>query len=172
MITIEQLLESVDLNFEPRWVTKDENGIISIWGSKPKLYRRQRYWASSEFNAAMESFGFLKLTEFANKDWTECIYEVPRKTDEYEQNLEKLRPADSDLVYRVKLPRETTGKIERLEPLDGLQHNWLDKINELVDAVNELKAKFAVPTLKPDCIAKTLSDLDMLKQVPVFPAMN
>ena len=29
--------------------------------------------------------------------------------------------------------------IEKLEALDGLQHNWLDKINELVDAVNSLR---------------------------------
>lgn len=89
MITIDQLLESVNLDFEPRWVTKDENGIISVWGSKPKLYRSQGYWVSSEFNVAMESFGFLKLTEFNDKDWTDCIYEVPRKTtgDEIEQKM-------------------------------------------------------------------------------------
>ena len=81
------------------------------------------------------------------------IDEVPRKTDEYEQNLEKLRPADSDLVYRVKLPRKTTGKIEKIETnADYMQLSSssmnknqdvadmiMEKINELVDAVNELK---------------------------------
>lgn len=29
--------------------------------------------------------------------------------------------------------------IEKLKPLEGLQHNWLDKINELVDAVNTIQ---------------------------------
>lgn len=31
LITIDQLLESVDLNFEPRWVTKDLDGEVNIW---------------------------------------------------------------------------------------------------------------------------------------------
>lgn len=31
--------------------------------------------------------------------------------------------------------------IEKLEPLQGLDHSWLNKINELVDAVNELQTK-------------------------------
>jgi len=29
--------------------------------------------------------------------------------------------------------------IQKLEPLQGLDHSWLNKINELVDAVNELQ---------------------------------
>ena len=29
LITIEQLLESVDLDFEPRWVTKDDEANMS-----------------------------------------------------------------------------------------------------------------------------------------------
>lgn len=32
--------------------------------------------------------------------------------------------------------------IEKLEALEGLQHNWLDKINELVDAVNNLQKDY------------------------------
>ena len=36
MITIDQLLESVDLDFEPRWVTKDESGSICLYEHKPK----------------------------------------------------------------------------------------------------------------------------------------
>ena len=35
MITICQLLESVDLDFEPRCVTKDEINGVSIWDYKP-----------------------------------------------------------------------------------------------------------------------------------------
>lgn len=33
MTTIDQLLESVDLDFEPRWVTKDPNGATCRFGS-------------------------------------------------------------------------------------------------------------------------------------------
>ena len=29
--------------------------------------------------------------------------------------------------------------IEKLKPLEGLDHSWLNKINELVDAVNNLQ---------------------------------
>lgn len=138
MITIDQLLESVDLDFKPRFVTKDYTGTISIFAERPE--RLQNVWCGHK----LENFGRIKLSEFDGKDWTECIYEVPRKTDEYEQNLEKLRPADSDLVYRVKLPRKTTGKIEKFDyPVSSpfyIAHNIImDKINELVDAVNELK---------------------------------
>jgi hypothetical protein len=111
MITIDQLLESVDLDFEPRWVTKDEINGVRIWDYKPD--RNEHGWLIDRVSRVVD-YPYLKLAEFDGKDWTECIYEVPRKT---------------------------TGKIERLEPLDGLQHNWLDKINELVDAVNELKGK-------------------------------
>ena len=43
MITIDQLLESVDLDFEPRWVTKDENGTISFhsYETKPRKFRHR-----------------------------------------------------------------------------------------------------------------------------------
>ena len=155
MITIEQLLESVDLDFEPRWVTKDENNNVWVADTKPSL--REHWWGHRTDNA--RNFGRIKLAEFDGKDWTECIYEVPRKTDEYEQNLEKTRPADSDLVYRVNLPRkvEKTGKIEKIEKLKNALLKYIfdnkeyetttapsleemtSKINELVDAVNELK---------------------------------
>ena len=109
MITIDQLLESVDLDFEPRWVTKEPSGAIAMWAEKPEIIAKHRVWIGQTDFVVIH---LIKLAEFDGKDWQECIYEVPRKT---------------------------TGKIEKLVPLDGLQHNWLDKINELVDAVNELK---------------------------------
>jgi len=150
MITIDQLLESVDLGFEPRWVTKDKNGMIKIFEHKPK--KADYYWLDEHLLHGKTYISFIKLAEFDGKDWTECIYEVPRKTDEYEQNLEKLRPADSDLVYRVNLPRKTTGNIERftledfvcVTDIENYVRNVLDgrafdKLNALVDAVNELK---------------------------------
>jgi hypothetical protein len=146
MITIDQLLESVDLDFEPRWVTKDQNGMVWLWEKKPQAI--EKWWDNTL--SLKEIGGKIKLSEFDGKDWQECIYEVPRKTDEYEQNLEKLRPADSDLVYRVHLPRKTTGKIEKLKRHIRVENGYeiscppdeseiIEKINELVDAVNELK---------------------------------
>ena len=120
MITIEQLLESVDLDFEPRWVTKDEDGEITIYAEKPIPERVENLW--NNLTLDYKTFGTIKLAEFSNKDWQECIYEVPRKT---------------------------TGKIEKLEV--GYKNSfkikdWQDiaqtvenKINELVVAVNELK---------------------------------
>ena len=56
----------------------------------------------------------LKLSEFDGKDWTECIYEAPRK--------------DKPVV-----------KIEKLNLLNDSALLWGKKINELVVAVNELK---------------------------------
>ena len=141
MITIDQLLESVDLDFEPRWVTQNAFGVVAVRSGK-KPHPESPKWIGEI--REYQDFGKIKLAEFDGKDWTQCIYEVPRKTDK--QNLEKLRPADSDLVYRVKLPRKTTGKIEKLPTSApfGCQGDWREKINELVDAVNELKGKMNV----------------------------
>ena len=150
MITIEQLLESVDLDFEPRFVTKDKSGLIAIWADKPSKDFASNAWIEQTEFVVIH---LIKLAEFENKDWQDCIYEVPRKTDECEQNLEKLRPADSDLVYRVNLPRKTTREIEKLKEVsiirDGdfpsiestvkVLNRIINRLNELVDAVNELK---------------------------------
>ena len=75
MITIDQLLESVDLDFEPRWVTKDESGLVSVWEQKPEQIKH--LWYAGCKNGL---YSYLKLSEFDGKDWTECIYEVPQKT--------------------------------------------------------------------------------------------
>lgn len=136
MITIDQLLESVDLDFEPRWVTKDKNGAIYIWADKPEI--DEDIW-DAPLGTGTKSFGAIKLAEFDGKNWTECIYEVPRKTDEYEQNLEKLRPADSDLVYRVNLPRKTTGNEIEQKMLAELERKLNAIVDAAIDAVNELK---------------------------------
>ena len=119
MITIEQLLESVDLNFEPRWVTKDKSGVIAIWSEKPEKVVANRAWVGqTEFIV----IPLIKLADFENKDWQECIYEVPRKT---------------------------TGKIEKLGKLNvsstnmTMNQNTVDTVvntlNQVIDAVNELK---------------------------------
>ena len=112
MITIDQLLESVDLDFKPRWVTKDEDGIVSIWEKEPTKTDSGHCCNSP---SRIIYFSRLKLAEFENKPWQECIYEVPRKT---------------------------TGKIEKLMSDGGAhpdQRDFMYKINQLVDAVNELK---------------------------------
>ena len=119
MITIDQLLESVDLDFEPRFVTKDESGELCAWDNKP--YVDGEIW-NCGVKGLYQSFGELKLAEFHNKDWQECIYEVPRKTT---GKIEKL--------LEQKL---TIGKTKYEYPTHAMM---IDKINELVDAVNELK---------------------------------
>lgn len=116
MITIEQLLESVDLEFEPRWVTKDADGEITIYSHRPTPEDWCNEWREGEGD--YETFGQLKLAEFENKYWTECLYEVPRKT---------------------------TGKIKEIILTPATTKNTdmfiVNKINELVDAVNELKGR-------------------------------
>lgn len=116
MITIEQLLESVDLDFEPRFVTKDKSGAVSVWGQKPE--RIKSIWYAGYKNGL---YSHLKLAEFENKPWTECIYEVPRKTTE---KIEKL--------LEQKL---TIGKTKYEYPTHAM---LVDKINELVEYVNAL----------------------------------
>ena len=86
MITIDQLLESVDLDFEPRFVTKDEDGDVYIFQYIPEANESAGQWITT-VPGYYASFGKIKLAEFDGKDWTECIYEVPRKTTE---KIEKL----------------------------------------------------------------------------------
>lgn len=128
MITINQLLESVDLDFEPRFVTKDLDGEVNIWEVKP-VYRVNDYYGLDDDNyGEIASFGKIKLAEFENKPWQECIYEVPRKTT---RKIEKM--------LEQKL---TIGKTKYEYPTSAM---LIDKINEIidwinkVDAVNELK---------------------------------
>jgi hypothetical protein len=125
MITIEQLLESVDLDFEPRWVTKDLGKHIEFWSEKPK--QGATSWRFNTEGTILCSFdGRLKLAEFENKHWTECIYEVPRKTT---GKIEKLKihetsSGGNDMVLHIQKTPATPYEMHH-------------KINELVDAVNE-----------------------------------
>jgi hypothetical protein len=128
MITIEQLLESVDLDFEPRWVTKDGNGDVYIFEDIPETYEPSKQWVTTVYASSLAGYEGLKLAEFDGKDWTECIYEVPQNDVDYE---------------KIKLDMEETSK-----QLDKISAQ-LDTIRELmakrglikVDAVNELKEK-------------------------------
>lgn len=121
MITIDQLLESVDLDFEPRFVTKDENGWVSIWEEKPTKIKS--CWIDS---GQRTHTGCLKLAEFSDKDWQECIYEVPRKM------TGKIYKFDSNAIDTIydsnpeKFKKFICGEI-------------VCKLNEVIDAINELK---------------------------------
>jgi hypothetical protein len=81
MITIDQLLESVDLDFEPRFVTKDGNGDVYIFEDTPEIYKTSEQWVTTVPASGLAGYEGLKLAEFENKDWQECIYEVPRKVN-------------------------------------------------------------------------------------------
>lgn len=120
MITIDQLLESVDLDFEPRFITKDEDGTVSIWEKKPERCD-DFYRVDSDNVGEVVMCPKLKLSEFHNKHWQECIYEVPRKTT---GKIEKL--------LEQKL---TIGKTKYEYPTHAM---LMDKINELVNYVNAL----------------------------------
>ena len=111
MITIDQLLESVDLIFEPRWIAKDNSGLVCVYTEKPECGICSWYDGGKYIH-----IGYLKLAEFENKDWQECIYEVPRKT---------------------------TGKIEKLPEFDRTEasifhaERLYSVVNEIIDWIND-----------------------------------
>lgn len=121
LITIDQLLESVDLDFEPRWVTKDEDGSIWIWNIKPD---RHENWHLKQGVANVFYGRFiserLKLAEFDGKDWTECIYEVPRKTTEKIEKLGKLNVSSTNMTMN----QNTVDTV-------------VNALNQVIDAVNK-----------------------------------
>ena len=116
MITIEQLLESVDLDFEPGWVTKDEDGDVHICDfHKPEP---DGVMWDLPIEANYDCFGKIKLAEFADKDWTECIYEVPRKTT---GKIEKIHIPNMDEVAESAMYSKKLAK----------------RLNQVIDAVNK-----------------------------------
>jgi len=130
MISIDQLLESVDLDFEPRWVTKDKDGCISLFSHKPDFcsgcYHQWRESDSENPKHKQSMLGTLKLTEFEDKPWSECIYEVPRKVEI--TKIEEFTREDFETIP------DGQGNYKKV-----LGTSILDKLNTLVDAVNELK---------------------------------
>lgn len=125
MITIDQLLESVDLDFEPRWVTKDKDGTVSIWEEKPERCY-DFYRVASDNIGEVVMCPKLKLSEFHNKNWTKCIYEVPRKTT---VKIAKFDSSAIDTLY--------DSNPERFKKF--ICGEIVCKLNEVIDAVNELK---------------------------------
>lgn len=94
------------------------------------MYHDDYYGLDDDNYGEMDSFGKIKLSEFKNKPWSECIYEVPRKT---------------------------TGKIEKVEGYTT--DKILAKVNELVDAVNEINENYACIAALTD-IRKRLDALE------------
>jgi hypothetical protein len=120
MINIKELLESVDLDFEPRWVSRDDEGDVVIWAEKPVFTEGQYldYWTASGKYHGIEK---LKLAEFDGKDGVDCIYEVPRKTSGMIEKLERHIEMDNDSAKSC--------------PPSG--EEFMYKINELIDVVNK-----------------------------------
>lgn len=121
MITIDQLLESVDLDFEPRWVAKDGNGDVYIFEHAPETCESTRQWVTTVPACGLAGYEGLKLAEFENKDWQECIYEVPRKTT---WKIEKVEGYTTDKIL---------AKVNEI--IDWI--NKVDSVNELKGAKNE-----------------------------------
>ena len=122
MITIDQLLESVDLDFEPRFVTKDPNGMVWLWETKPVPLKNG--WGYSTIPS--HTVGFIKLVDFENKPWQECIYEVPRKKT---LEIYKFDSSAIDTLYN-----SNPEKFKKF-----ICGEFVCKLNEVIDAVNELK---------------------------------
>lgn len=124
MITIEQLLESVDLDFEPRFVTKDKSGDITMFLHKPIPEDWCEEWRGRE--TKYECLGRVKLAEFADKPWQECIYEVPRKTTGKIEKLEmqEISHGGENLVLYTETKPATS-------------YDMHLKINEIIDWIND-----------------------------------
>lgn len=125
IMTIDQLLESVDLDFEPRWVTKDKDGDVYLYSSKPSLFITGTFWQVTNDTCRYYKIGRFKIAEFEGKNTKDCIYEVPRKT--------------TGNIKQIVLPALVDEQIENPSSRDIWIHTIVDKIAELVDAVNELK---------------------------------
>ena len=124
MITIDQLLESVDLDFEPGWVTKDEDGTVNIWEEKPE--RCYGFYCIDNDNIGeVVTCPKLKLSEFADKNWKECIYEVPRKTTVAIEKLDgEFKEVHFHELNAFCITGEAFGRLT-------------SKINEIIDWIND-----------------------------------
>lgn len=119
MITIDQLLESVDLDFEPRFVTKDESGWIKFFSDMPRKFGGQ--WVC-DYEVKVQSIYPIKISDFANKKWQECIYEVPRKATDEIEKLGKLNVSGTNMTMNQSV-------VDRV----------VNTLNQVIEAVNELK---------------------------------
>ena len=138
MITISQLLESVDLDFEPRFVTKDGNGTITVYLEKPIPERIECLW--DNLTHEYKTLGPIKLSEFDGKDWTDCIYEVPRKTTEELKKIEIMPRGEHTTVLSLfDIALKVNEIIDKIETLEERTEDVAARIIEVERAVNELK---------------------------------
>lgn len=95
--------------------------MVVVWAEKPQPV--EGYWCGgSDIAMKRSKFGKLKLAEFDGKDWTECIYEVPRKTTGKITNLGKIELSASNMSTNQAAVELIVGRL-----------------NQVIDAVNELK---------------------------------
>ena len=126
LITIEQLLNSVDLDFEPRWVTQDKYNSVRIWGdTKPKQTRCG--WEASA-PVPVSFYPNLKLTEFSDKLWTKCIYEVPRKTTGNIEKLGKLNLSGTNMTMNQNAVDTVVNTLNQV----------IDVVNKHIDIIQQI----------------------------------
>lgn len=87
-ITIKQFLDSVELNFDPRFVTKNKNGNIDIWDTCP-IKGATTWKGQSEQHKHIMVSPVFRISEFEDRHWSKCIYEIPKKID-YNKYIGKL----------------------------------------------------------------------------------
>lgn len=139
-ISAEQLLESVELDFIPKYIVKNEDGDICICSMKPEIADEYTsHWTNYGEYVVLEQ---LRLTEFVGKEWNDCIYQIKKKKNLI-QKLGKLNVSGSNMTMN----QNTVNKI-------------VETINILVDEVNKInETDHEYPTLaKQDSIILTDSE--------------
>ena len=106
---MDQLLESVDLDFEPRFITKDGDEDVAIHKERPTVDIESEYW---DAGFKRKTIGPIKLAEFENKPWQECIYEVPRKTTGNENEQKMLAELERKLNAIVDAAIEAVNELK------------------------------------------------------------
>jgi len=110
MITIKQFIESIVLDFEPRWVAKDQDGEVSVYGTRPSIEADEKFWSSG--SDQWQNFGIIKLTEFENCPWEECLCELPRRTTWNEFEQKKLAELERKLNAIVDAAIEAVNELK------------------------------------------------------------
>ena len=134
MITIDQLLESVDYKIELKWVTKDKDGTICLFGGdKPEIAPHSDFWAREEPCFAIHH---IKLADFENKPWQECIYEVPQKTTGGIKKIEIMPRGEHTTVLSLfDIALKVNEIIDKIETLEERTEDVCARIIEVERAV-------------------------------------
>lgn len=120
-INASQLLESVELDFKPKYIIKNEDGDICICSMKPVVIDEYTsHWTNYGEYIVLER---LVLTEFVGKEWYDCIYEIKKKKNII-QKLGKLNVSGSNMTMN----QNTVNQI-------------VETVNMLVDEVNKINTR-------------------------------